>query len=89
MLSPKSDWERLFADKIDNSGIENMIETVCSTRPEMTLRIANYFTLPKITGSYKIMFRYDGCCNNILWNRRILRHPLDPVSSAGMLNLYK
>ena len=27
----------------------------------------------KIAGFYKIMFRYDGCCNNILWNRRILR----------------
>ena len=35
MLSPKSDWERLFADKIDNSEIENMIETVRSTRNDI------------------------------------------------------
>lgn len=35
MFSPKSDWERLFADKIDNSEIENMIETVRSTRNDI------------------------------------------------------
>lgn len=28
MFSPKSDWERLFADKIDNSEIEELIEAV-------------------------------------------------------------
>lgn len=35
MFSPKSDWERLFADKIDNSEIEKMIETVRSTRNDI------------------------------------------------------
>ena len=34
-FSPKSDWERLFADKVDNSEIENMIETVRSTRNDI------------------------------------------------------
>lgn len=35
MFAPKSDWERLFADKIDNIEIENMIETVRSTRNDI------------------------------------------------------
>ncbi|MCM1101973.1 MAG: Swt1 family HEPN domain-containing protein [Clostridium sp.] len=35
MFSPKSDWERLFADKINNSEIEKMIETVRSTRNDI------------------------------------------------------
>lgn len=34
-FSPKSDWERLFADKIDNSEIENMIETIRSNRNDI------------------------------------------------------
>lgn len=34
-FSPKSDWERLFADKIGNGEIENMIETVRSIRNDI------------------------------------------------------
>ena len=34
-FSPKSDWERLFADKISNGEIENMIETVRSIRNDI------------------------------------------------------
>lgn len=34
-FSPQSDWERLFADKIDNYEIEKMIETVRSTRNDI------------------------------------------------------
>lgn len=35
MFSPKSDWERFFADKLDNYEIEKMIETVRSMRNDI------------------------------------------------------
>lgn len=34
-FSPRSDWERLFADKMDNQEIENMIETVRAMRNDI------------------------------------------------------
>lgn len=34
-FSPRSDWERLFADKMDNQEIENMIEVVRATRNDI------------------------------------------------------
>lgn len=34
-FSPRSDWERLFADKMDNQEIENMIEIVRATRNDI------------------------------------------------------
>ena len=34
-FSPKSDWERLFANKVDDNKIEKMIETVRETRNDI------------------------------------------------------